>query len=146
MQGERSTTQEKRRCLSDHYAWNWENKLLILIAEKMYTEGNFDDAASCYDNAVRSAIEHRFVHEEAVSCELAGDFYLERNFHQKSYVFLKHSIKCYMTWGASAVVRRVESSLVVRFDSDIDQLVSNKECLDTIFLSRKGPSKKRQDI
>ncbi len=137
---------KRMRCLSDHSAWNWENKSLLLIAEKMYTEGNFFLAESCYDNAVRSANEHRFIHEEAMAYELAGDFYYERNFHQKSYVFFKHSITCYMKWGASAVARRVESSLGVKFGTDIAQLEPDKDCLIAISSTRRGPTKKRQDI
>ena len=137
---------KRMRCLSDHLAWNWENKSLLLIAEKLYTDGNFDQAASCYDKAVRSANEHRFIHEEAMACELAGDFYYERNSHQKSYVFFMHSIECYTKWGASAVARRVESSLGVRFGSDISQLEPKKDCLEAISWSRKGPSLKRQNI
>jgi hypothetical protein len=135
---------KRMRCLSDHLAWNWENKSLLLIAEKMYTEGNFDQAASCYDKAVRSANQHRFIHEEAMACELAGDFYYERNFLQKSHVFFRHSINCYMKWGAFAVARRVESSLGGRYGSDIAQL---EPCtLETISSPRKGHSKKRQDV
>ena len=137
---------KRMRCLSDHLAWNWENKSLLLIAEKMYTDGNFDQAASCYDKAVRSANEHRFIHEEAMACELAGDFYYERNSHQKSYAFFVHSIECYMKWGAFAVARRVECSLGVRFGSDFAQLEPNEDCLEAIYSSRNGPSKKRQDI
>jgi len=136
---------KRMRCFSDHSLWNWENKYLLLLAEKMYTEGNFDRAASCYDRAIQSANEHRFTHEEAIACELAGDFYYERNFHQKSLAFFKHSIKCYTEWGAFAVARRLESSLGIRFGSDIAQLVPNNDCLEAIFSSKRGSSKKRQD-
>lgn len=136
---------KRMMCLSDHLAWNWENKSLLLIAEKLYTDGNFDQAASCYDKAVRSANEHRFIHEEAMACELAGDFYYERN-SQKSYAFFVHSIECYMKWGAFAVARRVESSLGVRSGSYFAQLEPNKDCLEAIYSSRNGHSKKRQDI
>ncbi|KAL3780452.1 hypothetical protein ACHAW5_004578 [Stephanodiscus triporus] len=136
---------KRMRCFSDHSLWNWENKYLLLLAEKMYTDGNFDQAASCYDSALQSANEHRFTHEEAITCELAGDFYYERNFRQKSLAFFKHSIECYTEWGAFAVARRLESSLGIRFGSDIAQLaVPNNNCLEAILSSRRGSSKKRQ--
>jgi len=133
---------KRMRCFSDHSLWNWENKSLLLLAEKMYTEGNFDRAASCYDRALQSAIDHKFVHEEAIACELAGDFYYERNFHQKSLAFFKHSIKCYTEWGAFAVARRLESSLGIKLGSNIAQLVPNNDCLEAICSSNCGPLKK----
>ncbi|KAL3806185.1 hypothetical protein ACHAXA_011734 [Cyclostephanos tholiformis] len=132
-------------CLNDHSTWNWENKTFLLDAEKMYTEGNYHQAASAYDRAIRSANEHRFVHEEAIACELAGGFYYERNFHQKSLAFFKNSIICYRKWEAFAVARRLESRLGVIFGTEYAQLVPDNNSLDATCLSRKG-SKKRQDI
>ncbi len=133
-------------CLNDHSMWNWENKAWLLDAEKMFTEGNYLRAASSYDRAVRSANEHRFVHEEALACELAGDFYYARNLYQKSLAFFKNSVSCYQRWGAYAVARRLESRLGVIFGSEYAQLVTDEDYLSANSLPGKAPSKKRQDI
>ena len=133
-------------CLNDNSTWNWENKAWLLDAEKIFTEGNYLRAASSYDRAVRSANEHRFVHEEAMACELAGDFYYERNLHQKSLAFFKNSILCYGKWGAFAVARRLESKLAVMFGYEYAQLVTDEDFLSVTSLPGKVPSKKRQDI
>jgi len=67
--------------------------------------GQFDEAESLYIESIRSAKEHRFVHEQGIASELAGMFFYERGLHQKACTFLKHSIDCYNEWGALAVSR-----------------------------------------
>jgi len=128
---------------TDHSSWNWENKALLLSAEKLYTDGNFDSAASIYDKAICSANEHRFVHEEAIASELAGDFYYERNFQEKSMSFFKHSLKCYLKWGAIGVAKRLQNDLEVKFGLNEVQNMPNNNLLEAIYsfkeqsLSRK---------
>ena len=140
---------ERLRHWSECSSWNWENKLLLLEAEDMYTEGLFVLAESLYDSAIQSAHEHKFIHEEAIACELAGTFYHERGFHQTSYPYFVHSIKSYNQWGAFAVARRVETFVKVNFrNHDIDQLVSAsssaENSLDYLFASSQG-SKRRSE-
>lgn len=132
--------------LCDHSSWNWKNKALLLVAEKLYTDGNFDCAASSYDRAIQSAKEHRFVHEEAIASELAGDFYYERDFHEKSMTFFKHSMKCYLNWGAFAVAQRLQNNLEVKYGLDIAQLEPNNDSLEAISLSEADHSRKRQGV
>ena len=43
----------KIRYWSEHSSWNWEDKMVLLEAEKMYTMGNFDQAALLYEKAIR---------------------------------------------------------------------------------------------
>eukprot|EP00986_Skeletonema_menzelii_P013192 scaffold7550_cov100-Skeletonema_menzelii.AAC.2 len=45
--------------------------------KEAFCNGNFDDAKVYYEKAVTSAKSHKFVHEEALACELAAYFYLE---------------------------------------------------------------------
>ncbi len=136
----------KMRCWSEHSQWNWENKMLLLKAESMYTKGEFKSAGPLYDDAIRSAREHKFVHEEAIASELAGIFYYEGGFRQKSYSYLAHSVKSYEEWGAHAVARRVETDMRGYFGTDIDQLESIADAsLENLFASRQGSRKKRQE-
>ena len=129
---------------SVHSSWNWENKALLLAAEKLYTDGDFDSAASTYDKAICSANEHRFVHEEAIASELAGDFYYERNFHEKSIPFFKHSLKCYMKWGATAVALRLQNDLEVKFGLGEVQNMPTNDLLKAISsLKQQSLSRKR---
>ena len=133
------------RFWSEHSRWNWENKVLLLEAETVFTNGEFDRAGPLYVNAILSAREHRFIHEEAIASELAGMFYFDRGFHQESSSCLLHSVDCYGKWGAHAVARRVESFIECNFGRDIDQLVSSADAsFGNLFVSSQGSRKKRQ--
>ena len=135
----------KMKCWSEHSLWNWENKMLLLQAESFYTNGDFDRAGPLYDSAIRSAREHKFVHEEAIASDLAGTYYYERGLREKSYSYLVHSVACYEKWGAHAVARRVETDIRGYFGNEIDQLESIADSsLELLFASSEGSIKKRQ--
>lgn len=141
---------ERIRCWSGHSSWNWENKLLLLEAEEKYTEGDIDFAVPLYDRAIRSAHEHKFIHEEAISSELAGAFYHERGLHHMSYPYFMHSIECFKQWGAHAVAQRVEAFVQQNFRNiiDVDQQLSVgssiNTSLDYLFSSSQGAKKRSQ--
>jgi hypothetical protein len=138
------TVLEKMKLLSQHSSWNWENKMLLLEAEKMHTLGDFDSAASFYERSVRSAREHKFIHEEAIASELAGLFFLERGLREKSLHLFLHSIWSYKTWGALAVAKRVETFIESKFGSVVMQVVPSQDTFDCLFDSSEDASKKRQ--
>ena len=106
------------RCWREHSSWNWENKVLLLEAMEMQTLGNYDAARLSYTRSIQSAHEHKFVHEEAIASELAGDFFCEQGHQLEAYALYMHSIKCFNEWGALAVAKRVESSVESKFGSD----------------------------
>ncbi len=68
---------QKMRSYAECSTWNFENKLLLLQAEQCFYLEDFESATRCYDAAILSAQQHKFVHEEALACELAGHFKLE---------------------------------------------------------------------
>ncbi|KAL7461106.1 hypothetical protein ACHAXS_001539 [Conticribra weissflogii] len=107
---------------SDLAPRNFENKFLLLEAEKNFTLGNLHEAQKYYEDATRSAQTHQFIHEEAISHELAGLFYLDKGQHEKSRQSLSMSIGCFKLWGASAVVERLSWFIRDKFES-----VSNLE-------------------
>ena len=134
----------KMKIWNQHSTWNFENKMLLLEAEKMHTLGTFDRAATLYESAIRSAREHKFIHEEAIASELAGFLYHERRLHQKALNFQMHSIRSYEKWGALAIAKRVETFIADRYGEDYKQLGLNEDSLSYIFASSEGASKKRQ--
>jgi len=80
--------------------WTFENKWYLLEAEEAFSNNNFDDAKMYYEKAISSAKAHKFVHEEALACELAAYFYLdigEVN-NAADYCLLAH--ERYQEWGA----------------------------------------------
>ena len=108
----------KIRSWHEHSSWNWENKVLLLEAMEMHTLGNYDAAEPLYASSIRSAHEHRFIHEVAIASELAGDLFYERGSHLESYALYMHSIRCYIEWDALAVAMRVQSSVESKFVSE----------------------------
>jgi len=124
--------------------WNFENKLLLIEAELYYTRNNYDKASLCYEASIKSARDHKFIHEEAIANELAGNFFYETGLLLKAESFYAHSIKCYKKWGAFAVARRVESIVLKRFGADSMQLCPFDYAVSSILPSEENSSKKRQ--
>ena len=108
----------KIRSWHEHSSWNWENKVLLLEAMEMHTLGNYDAARALYISSIRSAREHKFIHEEAIASELAGDLSYEQGHQIDSYALYMHSIRCYIEWDALAVAMRAQSSVESRFESE----------------------------
>jgi len=101
-----------------HSDWNFRNKLLLVEAEMYNTQKDYEKAALCYEASIIAAQQHKFIHEEAIASELAGNFFLERDLHEKSRLFFENSIKCHKKWGASAVAKRIEGIIQNEFGSD----------------------------
>jgi len=137
----------KIRSWHEYSSWNWENKVLLLEAMEMHTLGNYDAAEPLYISSIRSAREHRFIHEEAIASELAGDLFYERGSHLESYALYMHSIKCFNEWGALAVAMRVESTVESKFGSenmmDLGKTVNVDDMVQRI-LGKPADTNKRQ--
>ncbi len=100
---------EKMRSWSSQCSWNFSNKLLLLQAESHYSLGEEKLAAEKYSQAIESARKHRFVHEEAMGCELASLFHQKMNDQDLSSSLMKRSIDCYTTWGAQKKVEALNA-------------------------------------
>ena len=114
----------RARNLAEHSSWNWQNKVLLLEAIEVHALGNLDKAKPLYTSSIRSAREHKFIHEEAVSSELTGDCLFELERQSEAYTLYKHSIKCFEEWGANAVAKRVETDMQSKFGADVSHLVA----------------------
>ena len=136
----------KMKYWSEHSSWNWESKVILLEAEKTYTVGTSEQAASLYERAIRLAHEHKFIHDEAIASELAGVFFSERGLRMKAEALLLHSIQCYKTWGAIAVAKRVETFLAAKYGSILSTLDERINMMRSIFSFNSVSSKKRQEV
>ena len=136
----------KMKYWSEHSSWNWESKVILLEAEKTYTVGNSEQAASLYERAIRLAHDHKFIHDEAIASELAGIFFSERGLRMKAEALLLHSIQCYKTWGALAVAKRVELFIANKYGSILSTLDERINMMRSVFSFNSDPSKKRQEV
>jgi hypothetical protein len=137
----------KLKYWSEHSTWNWESKVVLLEAEKMYTVGNFDRASLFYERALRVSREHKFINDEAISSELAGTFFSEQLDDVKAEALLLHSVQSYKTWGALAVAKRVETYIANKYGLDSVQRKPNSIVLESVFTAcNEDPSSKKRQI
>jgi PAS domain S-box-containing protein len=88
---------------------NFENRAALAGAEIARIEGRDPDAMRLYEQAIRSAGDHGFVHNEALACETAAGFYAARGFEIIAKLFLGRARDGYLRWGADGKVRQLEA-------------------------------------
>jgi PAS domain S-box-containing protein len=101
----------------DHYrqlqAWaevnpeTFEDRAALIGAEVARIEGRVLNAQELYDKAIREAHKYGFVHNQAISNEIAGRFYAERGYEKIAANHLRAARACYLRWGADGKVRQL---------------------------------------
>lgn len=84
--------------------WNWDNKHLLLQASMRFLSGDIQSATVHYQAAIKSANEHRFVHEEGLGYELLSDLYMHSGDIEQAKKNLASARICYEKWGAKAII------------------------------------------
>jgi PAS domain S-box-containing protein len=98
-----------------HQVWskncpeNFENRSALVGAELARIEGRELDAERLYEQAIQSAHDNGFVHNEAIAYERASHFYRARGFKQIADLYLRNGRYCYLRWGADGKVRQLEA-------------------------------------
>ena len=87
--------------LCTHSKWNMEHKYHLLKAEYHYSNGENGKAIESYQKAVNAAKEHKFIHEMAIGCELAGYFYKQQGDKVKARAMFNQARKAYIEWGVA---------------------------------------------
>ena len=106
---------DKMEVWNNHILWNFENKMLLLQAEKEFCVGHTASAEALYEKSIKAAHDHKFIHEEAISHELFGHFLLNKGNLTEALRSFNSSIECYMSWGALAVAKRLEIYVQSKF-------------------------------
>jgi tetratricopeptide (TPR) repeat protein len=83
-------------------AWNFKHKLLLMEAEVLYSYQDFEQAKELYKQAISSARSHKYINDEALSCELAAKFYFDIGDLESSLEYYKLAHEKYCLWGAGA--------------------------------------------
>lgn len=86
--------------LLDCSEWNFRNKLDLLNAELHYLNGDNKLAEISFQDGILSAHQHRFYHEEALTCELYGVFLIETEKIDSGIEQLQMARDLYLHWGA----------------------------------------------
>ncbi len=102
-----SDNQEKMKKWAHHCPMNNLHKWYLVEAERARVSGNEGDARIFYDKAIALAQENEYLNEEALSCELAGHYYLEIKIPHTARYYLQDAYHAYQRWGAEAKVREL---------------------------------------
>jgi predicted ATPase/signal transduction histidine kinase/ActR/RegA family two-component response regulator len=86
------------------------DKHALVAAETARLDGRELDAERLYEEAIRLAREHGFIHNEGIAGELAARFYAARGFETIAQAYLRNARYCYMRWGADGKVRQLDES------------------------------------
>jgi len=93
--------------------WNFSNKLYLLEAEFYFLSEDDERAMSCYNASIKSAREHRFVHEEGLAEEKTATYLLHKSQHDEALEHFVNAKKCYESWGAYTLVQRVDNAIAI---------------------------------
>jgi PAS domain S-box-containing protein len=87
---------------------NFGNRAALVGAEIARIEGRELDAQRLYEQAIRSARENGFAHNEGIANELAAKFYLARGYETSGHAHLRNARSCFFRWGALGKVRQLD--------------------------------------
>jgi predicted ATPase/signal transduction histidine kinase len=93
---------------AEHSVPTFESRAALVAAEIARIEGRTLEAQALYEQAIRSAHVHGFVHIEALANELAASFYAARDLEKVASIYLRDARYCYLRWGADGKVRQLE--------------------------------------
>ncbi len=83
------------RFWADYSPENFDNRVALAGAEIARIEHRDLDAMQLYEQAIVSARENGFVHNEAIAYELAAAFYRQQGFEKIARTYLTESVSCY---------------------------------------------------
>jgi PAS domain S-box-containing protein len=99
--------QEQLKIWAENCPENFEDRAALVGAEIARIQGRELDAERLYEQAIRSSRANGFVHNEALTNELAARFYAARGFEKIAHTYLRDAQYCYLHWGADGKVRQL---------------------------------------
>jgi histidine kinase len=92
-----------------HAPMNYQHKYDLVEAEKARVFSDKLAAMDYYDLAIKGAVANGYIQEEALACELAGEFYQSLDKEIIARAYLTKAYYAYIRWGAIAKVKDLES-------------------------------------
>lgn len=94
---------------AEHCPENFKNRQALVAAELARLEGRMLDAENLYEQAINSAHDNGFIHNEGIAHELAAQFFLTRGLSTAGNAHLARARECFAQWGAEGKVRQLEA-------------------------------------
>jgi PAS domain S-box-containing protein len=104
------SNQEKMKQWAHHCPENYLHKFYLVEAEYAHVLGQYNEAREYYDQAIVLAQTNKYLNEEALACELAGQFYLARKQYHVARHYLHDAYYAYQRWGAQSKVKNLEEN------------------------------------
>ncbi|MCI5167182.1 MAG: response regulator [Candidatus Electrothrix sp. GM3_4] len=101
--------QEQMKVWSLHAPDNYQHRYALVEAEKARFLGK-PEAGEWYEQSITLAEKNKYRIEEALSYELAAEYYLERGMKKIARTFFKEAHAAYVQWGATAKVLHLEKN------------------------------------
>lgn len=92
----------KMKLWTESSEWNFVQLFHLLEAEGHFSKRQHDEAKISYDRAIQFSKKHKFIHHQALSCELAGLFSLEIGQEAQSLGYFTQAQSHYKEWGATS--------------------------------------------
>ncbi len=102
------TNQDKMKIWASFAPDNYQHKYELVEAEKARVLGQLLEAMNFYDLAIATAQKNNYIQEEAISYELAAEFYEQIGRDPIAEFYRKKAHSCYYRWGALAKVQDLE--------------------------------------
>ena len=101
----------------------FQHKYDLIAAEKARVLGDLDSALTHYEQAIKGARDHGFIHEEALACELYARFWIERDNNRFAAPLMQEAHNLYLKWGAVAkadhLMKRYPNLLITKSNADL---------------------------
>ncbi|MBK9263929.1 MAG: AAA family ATPase [Polyangiaceae bacterium] len=99
---------QKHALWADNCPQNYQNRHALVCAEIARIQNRDMDAMRLYDQAIQSAHDNGFVHQEALAYEIAAKFYESRGFDLNAHAHAQEARIRYGRWGAAAKVKQMD--------------------------------------
>lgn len=101
--------QDKMKKWADHCPENFLHKYLLISAEmgRILNEDSIE-VMQLYEKAIKSALENKFIQNEALSYELASKYYQNKGLNVIAESYIKEAKNRYSRWGAKGKVHQIE--------------------------------------
>ncbi|HVO65037.1 MAG TPA: AAA family ATPase [Syntrophales bacterium] len=100
--------QKKFKKWSENCPENFLHKYLLISAEMDQISGYDKRASALYDQAIKSAGENGYIHNEAIANECAAKYYLKKEMEKIAALYMREARYGYTLWGATAKVRDLD--------------------------------------
>lgn len=98
---------------------NYRHRYEVMNAEYESMQGNYDEALKSFTYALRFARQNRYIQDEAIIWERAGQFLRRQNQDEAAEFYFSNAYKAYAKWGAKAKLKQMKE--------EYHGLISNEE-------------------